>query len=71
MEEFIGLRSMLYSFLCDDMEKTVKGVKHMACKRALCDHCSMRHSMNLFRCYNQLFQYLYAKHCEISMITNG
>lgn len=27
VEEFIGLRSVLYSFLNDDMEKTVKGVK--------------------------------------------
>lgn len=29
VEEFIGLRSMLYSFFNDDMEKTVKGVKHI------------------------------------------
>lgn len=29
VEEFIGLRSVLYSFLNDDMEKTVKGVKHI------------------------------------------
>lgn len=29
VEEFIGLRSMLNSFFNDDMEKTVKGVKHI------------------------------------------
>lgn len=29
VEEFIGLRSMLNCFFNDDMEKTVKGVKHI------------------------------------------
>ena len=66
IEEFVGLRPKMYSLLYGGLEKkTAKGVKkavvdkhlkHESYKRALFDHCSMRHSMNMIRSYNhQLF----------------